>query len=195
MLTYGICMVCGEKTFGGLTHLSCLHNENPTSIFSPFLYKDKVRECIVRAKYAAKEFAALRALTHFGVNFYTQTGPVLDNFVVISVPISWARYKSRGFNQVDIVSKVLAKRLGLAFEDRILVRQKETLPQAGQQKFERMQNVKDAFGVISATKVVGRKFLLVDDICTTGATLKECSKVLYVAGALEVRCFTVARVL
>lgn len=195
LLTYGVCLVCHQRSYEGLTHTYCLDETKPKSIFSPFLYKDKVRECIIRSKYSYREFSSLKELTYFGSVYYSQTSPVLDNFVVVSVPLSWGRYKQRGFNQVDIVSKTLARVLKLPFEDTVLVRHKETSAQAGQSKLHRHENMVDAFSVNKYKNVVGKKFLLVDDICTTGSTLLECAKVLYAAGAPEVRCFTVARVL
>uniref|UniRef100_A0A7C4XNN7 ComF family protein n=1 Tax=candidate division WWE3 bacterium TaxID=2053526 RepID=A0A7C4XNN7_UNCKA len=195
LLTYGVCVICHEKSYGGFTHALCASSFVPTAIFSPFLYKDRVRECIARSKYAAMEFAALKNLTHYGASFYAQTNPMLDGFTVVSVPISWGRYKSRGFNQVDIISRILAQKFGLKFEDQLLTREKETQPQSGQLKNQRIKNVADAFAVLPYKSASNKKILLVDDICTTGATLCECSKALYDAGALEVKCFTIARVL
>ncbi|MBI2414766.1 ComF family protein [candidate division WWE3 bacterium] len=195
LLQYGYCVICKEKAFEGKTHKFCISDTVPTQIFSPLIYKDKVRECIMRSKYASMEFASLKALTHYGVTYFKQTSPILDDFIIIAVPISWQRYKARGFNQVDLIAAILGKRLGLRFENPILIRKRETEAQSGQSKDQRQRNVSDAFEVSPKKDIRGQKFLLVDDICTTGSTLLECSRVLYGAGALEVRCFTLTRVL
>ncbi len=73
-----------------------------------------------------------------------------------------------------------------------LVRRKGGRPQVGLRPKERRRNIRGCFAVTSSKNVRGRKVLLVDDILTTGATAKECARVLKEAGAEEVRLLTLA---
>jgi predicted amidophosphoribosyltransferase len=81
---------------------------------------------------------------------------------------------------------------GLVVNEHTLVRERATAAQVTLSAEERKLNVKDAFRCVDAG-VVGRKVLLVDDVCTTGATLEACALALYEAGALSVQALTLAR--
>jgi ComF family protein len=111
--------------------------------------------------------------------------------IIIPVPLHSKRLRKRGFNQ----SLRLAKRifphipLGINF----LLRQLNTRPQTELSLKERHNNVKNAFKVIRPLPEGARSILLVDDVYTTGATVKACTQALKKAGAKEVHVFTVAR--
>ncbi len=107
------------------------------------------------------------------------------------VPLHPRRLKARGFNQ----SLLLAR----GFKDKpmsleALSRVRHTVPQVGLNPQERRDNVKGAFAVPRPAAVKGRKVLLIDDLYTTGATVRECARVLRRAGAARVEVLTVARV-
>jgi len=76
-----------------------------------------------------------------------------------------------------------------------LIRQRETVPQAGLTRHQRRQNIRGAFAVSDAEAVRGRDILLIDDVFTTGTTISECARVLRRAGAATVYAATVARAL
>jgi predicted amidophosphoribosyltransferase len=75
-----------------------------------------------------------------------------------------------------------------------VVRTRHTAPQVGLNPKERRDNVKGAFVVTDPALVKDNRVLLVDDLYTTGATVKECARVLRKAGARRVEILTVARV-
>ena len=74
-----------------------------------------------------------------------------------------------------------------------LLRRRWTRAQAGLGKEKRKGNVEDAFEVKWPERVRGRQVLLVDDVCTTGATLEACAQALKSAGAITVNALTLAR--
>jgi ComF family protein len=111
--------------------------------------------------------------------------------LVASVPLSFWRKGSRGFNQAEMLARALGKEFGLLVRGDLLGKSRETLPQAGLSKKERIGNLKEAFGVRDAP--VGEDILLVDDVLTTGATMLECSRALKRAGVGQVWIATFAK--
>jgi ComF family protein len=118
--------------------------------------------------------------------------PIFD--AVVPVPLHRNRERERGFNQAEILARVVGKRLQRPVLRKTLRRIRPTLPQTGKPR-ERVRNVRGAFAVGNPEKIKDRTFLLVDDVLTTGATVNECAKVLMKAGAQRVLVYTLARVL
>jgi ComF family protein len=107
------------------------------------------------------------------------------------VPLHPKRIKHRGFNQALLLAQVFPQ---TPVDREAVVRTRHTPPQVGLKPKERRDNVKGAFSVPDPALVKGKHVLLVDDLYTTGATVKECAKVLRKAGASRVEVLTVARV-
>jgi len=113
--------------------------------------------------------------------------------ILISVPLHPKRLRQRGYNQSDLVSRKLSKLSGLQMFDRCLFRQKDSLPQTKTTNVdERRRNVVNAFAC-SDRSVDGRRVMLIDDVCTSGATLEACAVALKSAGVLSVWGLTIAR--
>jgi ComF family protein len=107
------------------------------------------------------------------------------------VPLHWRRRLGRGFNQ----SQMLADEVG-GQVDRpvvsVLDRPVSRPAQASLPKSKRFENVRGVFAVRKAKQVRGRSFCLIDDVCTTGATLSEAARTLLAAGARSVYACVVA---
>jgi ComF family protein len=118
---------------------------------------------------------------------------------VIAVPLFTARERQRGFNQSVLLANAAVARLkkvwpGLRTAHRAMQRVRDTEAQYGLTAHRRRQNVRGAFRVVDAAMVRGREVLLVDDMLTTGATARECARILVKAGAAKVWVATLARV-
>lgn len=116
-----------------------------------------------------------------------------DVEAVVPVPLHPKRKKQRGFNQALIIAKELAMLKGIKLVEGQLVKLKNILPQTSLKAEDRQKNVKGAFGIKEREKIEGKVILLVDDVYTTGSTIRECSSVLKNAGAKDVRALTLAR--
>jgi len=114
--------------------------------------------------------------------------------VIVPVPLHRARLRQRGYNQSRLLAEALSKRTGLSMDANALVRGRNTLSQVGLSHKERWDNVWGAFQCTSAS-LCGCSVLLIDDVCTTGATLEACAAALLEAGAARVWALTLTSAL
>lgn len=191
------CICCG-RFFEALEepHLcqDCLQKRPPFSHHrSCGKYKGKLKDIILLYKY--RHFQVLgKDLARF---VYRALGREEEIWwkvdTVIPVPLHPKRKKERGFNQAQIIAKELARIKGIELGDGLLVKTKNVPPQTSLRIEERVENVSGAFGVVDGEKIRGKGVLLVDDVYTTGSTIRECSSVLRNAGVEEVKALTIAQ--
>ncbi len=161
-------------------------------LVSLFGYSGIPRDCIKVAKYGKRYFSVLHALTLHGLTTPNFVGD-FTGFILVPIPISEKRAKERGFNQAEVIANILAKKYKLRVNTKNLVRIKDTKPQFGLTKPQRIQNISGAFCVKQPHLLKGQKVLLVDDVCTSGSTFLEAGKVLLASGAKEVCGFSLCR--
>jgi len=103
------------------------------------------------------------------------------NSVLLPVPLHPRRLRWRGFNQAELLAQEIGKNLNIAVANNILIRTKHNLPQVKiSDAYQRKQNIQNAF-ILNPRFPVDLKnkiIILVDDVCTTGATLNQCAEVL-----------------
>lgn len=189
-----VCLICGRESLNGFTHASCLSYPIPERLISPLKYKGLARKAILAGKFGLKTFYVMESLTSLSLS---QTGlkSLGPKTLVIPVPLHPNRRAQRGFNQAEVISKVLCSKLNLSLQTVVLLRRKNTNFQSRLTRVERAANVSEAFRVNPkyAHLLKGRDVLLVDDICTTGATFLSASKILKEAGARFVWCYSLAK--
>ncbi len=113
--------------------------------------------------------------------------------LLVPVPLHRARRRDRGFNQSRLLARDLARAREMKVLAGALVKARNVPPQAGLRAADRERNVVGAYAVRRPEEVRGKVVVLVDDVTTTGATLRECARVLLEAGAREVRALTLAQ--
>ncbi|QLQ07750.1 MAG: ComF family protein [Anaerolineae bacterium] len=121
------------------------------------------------------------------------TGPV---DAMVPVPLHSSRERERGYNQSLLLARQVQRWANVPVASNLVVRTRRTVPQVSLHAQERQRNVAQAFGLANqagSAGVVGRHFVLIDDVCTTGATLAACAAVLQTAGAAAVWAVTIAR--
>lgn len=114
--------------------------------------------------------------------------------ILMPVPLHYKRLIKRRYNQSALLVKELSKLTGIKADYTSLIKHKSTKPQVQFSGHERIKNVKGAFSIKHIERVKGKRIVLIDDVMTTGSTLKECALVIKDAGALSVDTLTVARV-
>lgn len=120
-------------------------------------------------------------------------GPKWRRAVLVPVPLHAARRRERGFDQAAWLAAAIGQRLDLAVQPTVLVRLLATLPQGDPRVLSRERNVDGAFAVAQPARVVGRRIILVDDVLTSGATLRQCAALLRAAGATGIGALTACR--
>jgi ComF family protein len=113
--------------------------------------------------------------------------------VIVPVPLHRNRVRERGFNQVDVFGRPLARRLGLPYRPVLLMRTRPRPEKHLLRQDERWESVRGAFALRRGGRVDNLRVLLLDDVMTTGATLDACSRALGAAGAKSVCGLTIAR--
>lgn len=148
------------------------------------------------AAQAIKRFKFTRQMAYLPVMQHWLQRPlclelVADADLIVPVPLHPKRLKHRGFNQALLLAKAFPQ---VPLGREAVVRVRHTVPQVELKPKERRENVKGAFAVPDPALVKGKNVLLLDDVYTTGATVRECAKVLLKAGAGRVDVLTIARV-
>lgn len=159
-------------------------------VFAAGEYKDPLRTLILSKKYGQIKSAQLLGDLVWD---HSYVGNVAFDLIV-PIPLHWTRYAWRWFNQAHEMAKSISKKSGKPVLS-ALVRSKRTRFQAEFSRQERAQNVKDVFGLaVNSALLKDKHILLVDDVMTTGATLKEAVKVLRTHGASSVTIAVASRV-
>lgn len=158
---------------------------------APLSYEGAVRETLLRFKFRGYVAAA----EPLGALLATCAAERLSGLfdTVTYVPISRERRRQRGYNQSQLLADAACRRWDIR-PSHLLVKVMDNPPQSGiSDAAGRWSNVAGVYRLAPGQNVSGRRVLLLDDICTTGATLCECARVLHDGGAAAVYGLSVAR--
>lgn len=168
--------------------------------FAPFVYGGAVKKLILQLKYnnggqVAELFAPFMSAsirrpidekTHIKSCFFA-------DYRLIPVPLCRQRRRKRGYNQAGLLAEAVGRYLDLPVEE-VLKRTRKTTIQKRMSPKERATNLQGAFALAEGANVAGGRFIIIDDVFTSGSTANECAKVLREAGAQSVDVLVVARV-
>jgi ComF family protein len=152
-------------------------------------FEGALRKAMHHLKYRGRT-ALAESLGSLMAAYWMQHPTPVD--AVVPVPLHAARLRERGYNQAALLAREIARQVGLALDEQTLVRQRVTAPQVELNAKQRKENVHDAFRC-SSNALAGKRVLLIDDVCTTGATLEACAIALYEGGTHSVQALTLAR--
>jgi ComF family protein len=149
-------------------------------------YQGALRQAIHALKYAGQQRLA-EPLGLLLAQAFIAYGLRADG--IVPLPLHAQRQQQRGYNQAVLLARVCAAHLKLPCLEDLVIRQRATRAQVELARQERWQNVSGAFALAPGVKIrslAGHRLLLIDDVCTTGASLEACAAPLYAAGAQEV---------
>ena len=190
-LPAAICTGCGSVGTHAIPRPSCAGSTGPLGeLLVACAFEGPVRRAIHALKYrGARNHAPLLADLLARAVALSLGG--ID--VLVPVPLAAGRQRTRGFNQSELIARGVGARLGIPVETRLVERARETDAQVGMGAAARRENVKDAFRCPAGASLVGRYVALLDDVTTTGATLRACAEPLVAAGAASVIGLAVAK--
>ena len=210
-----LCACCGEDL--GMANL-CLSSSspsnNPDSLCQPcrqappaFIkavayggYHGDLRALVHLLKYDAMQPVARRLGALLADSLELLAADLPRELLIIPVPMHAEKQRQRGFNHAELLARAALREArrrhpdwALHLKTNLLQRMRATVSQAGLTTHQRRENLRGAFFAPRPASIAGKHVLLIDDIYTSGATARACSRVLRTAGAASVWVATVAR--
>lgn len=185
------CIMCQKPSLQGLTHPKCKTPYSPDRLISIYNYNTlPIKQLIISGKY------------QFVKDIFVVFGNIISNeiksidkineYIICPLPLHIKRKRWRGFNQSEVLAKTISANLNISL-NHSLVRNKATKVQKDLSKIARAKNVFNAFSVEQSENIKNKNIILIDDVTTTGMTLRAASKVLKRSGAKYIWCITIAQ--
>jgi competence protein ComFC len=191
-ITQLICVQCGRPLLSG-EEMRCERCRQSAFVFdraiSVFIYEE-IHQSIKRFKFRECKHDAVglgKIMANYLKTFYADLLEETD--YLIAVPMHHKKQQKRGFNQSILLAKEIEKHTGIPCVEDCLVRTRNTVPQSKLTPTQRRVNIQNAFLLKDKEKLQEKNIVLVDDIFTTGATVNECTTILYQGGAKKVTVF------
>lgn len=185
------CLRCGKPVYSDAQEF-CLDCSRGTSAIdggvSVWVYTKVMADSIAMYKYQGKkEFADF--YVHRSVEMYGSWIRECRPDCITPIPLNKKKLRLRGFNQAQLLGQGIGKALKIPVDTRLLVRSRYTEPQKALNPAQRLKNLQKAFGPGKGIDQY-KSVLLVDDIYTTGSTMKICSEILKANGVEKVWIFS-----
>lgn len=151
---------------------------------SLYVYNDFLKEVIANIKYRgdAELMKAFYPIIH------KTCKPMIRDSILIPVPLSDERHYERGFNQAELLARGINRNLNFSLKRNI-----HEEKQSKKNRKDRVKNKSNPFDIINSEEIIDKRITLIDDIYTTGSTLRYAAKVLLDAGAKQVSSITLGR--
>lgn len=150
------------------------------------LYEEPYSTALKRFKFHSKP-GGLQGFAYLTVKASRERFEGKDFDAVTCVPMTRLAVFKRGYNQSEELARACAKLMALPFEP-VLEKYRSNAPQRTLNRSQRAKNVRGVFRIRKSHSVTGKRYLLIDDVITTGSTLGECARVLKTGGCSEVCC-------
>lgn len=150
------------------------------------LYEEPYSTALKRFKFHSKP-GGLRGFAYLTVKAARERFAGKDFDAVTCVPMTRLAVLKRGYNQSEELARACAKLMALPFEP-VLEKYRSNAPQRTLNRSQRAKNVRGVFRIRKSHSVTGKRYLLIDDVITTGSTLGECARVLKTGGCSDVCC-------
>jgi len=169
----------------------CLQPDQPIEqVFALFDYQFPIDQLITQVKYHNKPayMMALSQLLIAPLTHFLKTTGKPD--LLLPVPMHPQRLRERGYNQAEILAETIARHTGIANNSSLLIKQRPTAQQMSLSRQARFTNLKNAF---ECRAVPPKHVAIVDDVMTTGTTVREIAALLKRQGAHRVDVYTLVR--
>lgn len=181
----------------GQTHPRCKTKYGLDGLLSLYPYTGIIQHAIKQIKYRFAFRVINDLLDNANMDCVMNWNHRMEksNILVVPIPLHVSRYNVRGFNQSEIIARYIAARLSLPMEKHFLVRIRKTQSQVDMtSRWERVYNMKNVFAILKTYKVISKTdVLLIDDVYTTGATMRSAARILKQKGIHAVWGLTIAQ--
>lgn len=182
-----ICTLCGREK----AECSCRGEKYFDSIVAPFYFEGVVRKGIHQFKFRKWYQHAEAYAIEMADTLNKRMGDKTFDFIV-SVPMTKKSQRKRGYNHGALLAKALSEKIGIVYLGNLMIKIYETEDQHTTDYSNRRGNLAGVFDVTDPEFIKGKRILICDDISTTGETLNECAKMLWLYGAEEICCVCIA---
>lgn len=188
---YKICPVCGRHAIDGVTHPRCQTRYTLDGLTSFFLYDGIIRKAIKAIKYRFVSDLAKELIDLIPQNSFSRLTMYQSNnlTMLLPIPLYPSRLRFRGFNQAEVLGRILSERLDIPMRTDILKRIRKTVPQVEvKDRKKRLLNMENVFAANQSAiqQCDNVTILLFDDVFTTGATLRTAANILKRTGVKKV---------
>lgn len=197
IIHHAVCRQCGMSHAGlaaeddGLCGRCLAHPPRYERARFAVEYTGPLRDALIRFKFSGALHAG-KGLGEILLAAFRRNYTAEEFDVILPVPIHPKRLAARGFNQVAILGEKLSAATGIALDRTSLKKIKDTPPQVGLSRSERVANLRGSFGISRPERIRGKSVLLIDDVATTGSTVAEAAKVIARAKAARVTVLVLA---
>lgn len=196
---YKCCIKCGKPSASFNSDDMCLYCEKKSIGFkryrgiSVLFYEDAVRSSVLRYKLGEKKHYAKAYSYMMYKTIKTEYDGIAFDIVTSAPPTAGFLKSRKNFDHAELIARKIAKKMDIKYIP-CLKKLSTAKHQRGLSYSERIKNLDGNIKMLKQIDVRNKTILLIDDVCTTGSTLKECAKVLLRNGAKEIFSATLATV-
>ena len=188
------CDICGTPDVNGLCDACATSPPRYGQLRTVALYQTTLQEAIHLFKFEKKKVFVRHLIQLINAHIPADCDIATYDFI-LPIPIHKKRLRERGFNQATLLADGIAAAAGVRVLTNTLVRKRHTIAQSSLDKEARQQNIVGAFDVREPDIIRGKRLLVIDDVFTTGATIREAVSELWTADPAEIDVLTLARAL
>ena len=186
------CDICGTPDVNGLCDACATSPPRYGQLRTVAVYQTTLQEAIHLFKFQKKKVFVRHLIELINAHIPADCDVATYDFI-LPIPIHKKRLRERGFNQATLLADGIAKAEGVPVLTETLVRKRHTIAQSSLDKEARQQNIVGAFDIRNPDVIRGKRLLLIDDVFTTGATIREAVSELWTADPAEIDVLTLAR--
>jgi len=186
-----LCLRCGRPESSGVYCAECWGQKSSIdAVRSVFVFDGIVRQAIHELKYRNVQ-AVSGCLAGFMSDYFRENS--MSGDILVPVPLHDRRLRERGYNQSQLLAAELSPQISVAVNPGLIKRVRNTGPQARSASVHERKSNMENTSTCTSGEPAGRDVIVIDDVCTSGATLESCAFALKSAGANRVLGFTLAR--
>lgn len=174
---------------------SCAANPPPYGKLRTIAFYEAALQQAIHLFKFEKRTTLAKPLTQLLMQYIPDDFSIAEYDFILPIPIHKKRLRERGFNQATLLANGIAKITGVPVVTDVLTRYRNTSPQSSLDRETRQTNIIGAFELHKKEVVQDKRILVLDDVFTTGATVREAVKVLWNADPIEIDVLTLARAL